>query len=144
MRAPYKHNQRITSIIAAAGAVALVTGAIVFGLAGKEAAAEPDSAQNQQIEAPASLRLGSTLVRAAEDGGKAVNLTLDDGPDPRWTPKALELLEAHGAKATFCLTGPNTKKHPDLVKEITSAGTSTPATSTGPARTPSSAPCRTS
>ncbi|MFE9565080.1 polysaccharide deacetylase family protein [Streptomyces sp. NPDC006487] len=122
MRAPYKHNQRITAVIAAAGAVALVTGALVVGLAGEEAVAEPDSAQNQQIGAPAPLRVGSALVRAAEDGGKVVNLTLDDGPDPKWTPKALELLETHGAKATFCLTGPNAKKHPGLVKEITAAG----------------------
>ncbi|MCJ0868046.1 polysaccharide deacetylase family protein [Streptomyces sp. AP-93] len=121
MRAPYKHNQRITAVVAAAGAVALITGAIVFGLAGEEAVAEPDSAPNQQVGAPAPLQVGSALTRAAEDGGKVVNLTLDDGPDPRWTPKALGLLEAHGAKATFCLTGPNAKKHPDLVKEIMDA-----------------------
>ncbi|MFF3210704.1 polysaccharide deacetylase family protein [Streptomyces sp. NPDC002886] len=122
MRAPYKHNQRITAVIAAAGAVALITGSIVVGLAGEDAAAEPDSAKNQQIEAPAPLQVGSALTRTAADGGKVVNLTLDDGPDPRWTPKALELLKAHEAKATFCLTGPNAKKHPDLVKEIVSAG----------------------
>ncbi|MER5486796.1 polysaccharide deacetylase family protein [Streptomyces sp. NPDC002812] len=111
MRAPYKHNQRITAVIAAAGAVALITGSIVLGLAGKDAAAEPDASQNQQIETPAPLMAGSALTRAAEDGGKVVNLTLDDGPDPKWTPKALELLEAHDAKATFCLTGPNAQKH---------------------------------
>ncbi|MGW1773752.1 hypothetical protein [Streptomyces sp. NPDC002104] len=58
MRAPYKHNQRITAVIAAAGAVALITGSIVLGLAGKEAAAEPGSARHQQIEAPASLQVG--------------------------------------------------------------------------------------
>lgn len=118
MRVPHKHNQRITGVIAAAGAVALITGAIVLGLAGDgTATAETDSAQDQQVEAPAPLRVGSALTRAAEDEGKVVNLTLDDDPDPRWTPKALELLEANEAKAAFCLTGPNARKHPDLVKE---------------------------
>ncbi|MFE4260006.1 hypothetical protein [Streptomyces sp. NPDC056883] len=59
MRAPYKHNQRITAVIAAAGAVALITGSIVLGLAGEDAAAQPDASQNQQIEAPAPLTAGS-------------------------------------------------------------------------------------
>lgn len=120
MHAPRKHNKRITAV-AAAGAMALLTGAIVLGAAGKEETA-PDSAKNQVMEAPARLKVGSALVRAAEDEGKVVNVTLDDGPDPKWTPKALELLKEHGAKATFCLTGPNAKKHPDLVKEIVEAG----------------------
>lgn len=53
MRAPHKHNQRITAVIAAAAAVALITGAVVFGLAEEEATAEPDSAKNSQIGAPA-------------------------------------------------------------------------------------------
>ncbi|WP_407839485.1 hypothetical protein ACE1OC_28970 [Streptomyces sp. DSM 116496] len=69
MRAPYKHNQRITAVIAAAGAVALITGSIVLGLAGEDAAAEPDATQNQQIEAPAPLMVCSALTRTAEDGG---------------------------------------------------------------------------
>ncbi|MET9857306.1 hypothetical protein ABZY57_30805 [Streptomyces sp. NPDC006450] len=68
MRAPYKHNQRITAVIAAAGAVALITGTIVFGLAEHEAVAEPDSVQNQQVEAPAPLQAGSAPGRAAEPG----------------------------------------------------------------------------
>ncbi|MGW6709140.1 polysaccharide deacetylase family protein [Streptomyces sp. NPDC054956] len=121
MRAPHKHHRRITAVVAAAGAFALLTGAIALGAAEEEATA-PDSAKNQVIEAPARLRVGSDLVRAAEEEGKVVNITLDDGPDPKWTPKALELLREHGAKATFCLTGPNAQKHPDLVNEMVAAG----------------------
>ncbi|MFI5864532.1 hypothetical protein [Streptomyces sp. NPDC051546] len=77
MRAPYKHNQRITAVIAAAGAVALITGSIVLGLAGHGAAAEqhPARNQNQQIEAPAPLRaapaartLEELLPRPEEQG----------------------------------------------------------------------------
>ncbi|MFD5149304.1 hypothetical protein [Streptomyces sp. NPDC058401] len=68
MRAPYKHNQRIRAVIAAAGAVALINGSIVLGLTGHGAAAEPDPVQKQQIEAPAPPRVGPALVRAAEGG----------------------------------------------------------------------------
>lgn len=27
-----------------------------------------------------------TIAHASESGGDAVNITIDDGPDPRWTP----------------------------------------------------------
>ncbi|MGW1659212.1 polysaccharide deacetylase family protein [Streptomyces atratus] len=62
------------------------------------------------------------IVRESEDDGKSVNLTLDDGPDPRWTQKALELLKRYKAKAVFCLTGPNAAAHPDLVRRIVAEG----------------------
>ncbi|MGW5116079.1 polysaccharide deacetylase family protein [Streptomyces noursei] len=62
------------------------------------------------------------IVRESEDDGKAVNLTLDDGPDPRWTPQVLELLKRYKAKAVFCLTGPNAVAHPDLVRRIVAEG----------------------
>ncbi|MFE9934635.1 polysaccharide deacetylase family protein [Streptomyces sp. NPDC005533] len=55
------------------------------------------------------------IVRESEEAGNAVNLTMDDGPDPR-------LLADHGAKAVFCMTGPNARAHPDLVKRVVAAG----------------------
>ncbi|WP_330296091.1 hypothetical protein [Streptomyces sp. NBC_00503] len=82
MHAPRKHNQRITAVLAAAGAMALLTGAMVLGAAGQEAMApDADSAQHQVIEAPARLKASSALLHTAEDEGQAViNVTLDDGP----------------------------------------------------------------
>ncbi|MCC3770239.1 polysaccharide deacetylase family protein [Streptomyces sp. UNOC14_S4] len=67
-------------------------------------------------------RVSDEIVRTSEDPGKTVNLTFDDGPDPTWTPKVLALLEQYGAKATFCMIGPNAEKHPDLVKKVVAAG----------------------
>ncbi|MFD7106019.1 polysaccharide deacetylase family protein [Streptomyces celluloflavus] len=72
--------------------------------------------------APLAPAVDMAIVRDSEDDGKTVNLTLDDGPDPRWTPKALELLKRYKAKAVFCLTGPNAAAHPDLVKRIVAEG----------------------
>ncbi|MEP2774318.1 MAG: polysaccharide deacetylase family protein [Luteolibacter sp.] len=51
-------------------------------------------------------------------GGKGIWLTLDDGPDPETTPAVLDLLDAHGAKATFFLIGERAAKYPELVREI--------------------------
>lgn len=49
-------------------------------------------------------------------------LTIDDGPDPEDTPRLLELLAAHGARATFFVIGQNAAAHPELVRAIAAAG----------------------
>ena len=54
--------------------------------------------------------------------GRDVWLTIDDGPDPEDTPRILELLAAHGARATFFVIGRNAAAHPGLVRMIVAAG----------------------
>jgi len=49
-------------------------------------------------------------------------LTFDDGPDPVYTPKLLDLLAKHGVKATFFVLGSKAEKHPDLVRRIHEEG----------------------
>ena len=49
-------------------------------------------------------------------------MTFDDGPHPIYTPKVLELLKKHRAKASFFLIGENLKKHPYLVERILDEG----------------------
>jgi chitooligosaccharide deacetylase len=46
---------------------------------------------------------------------RLVALTFDDGPDPAFTPKVLDLLHQRGARATFFLVGVNARAYPDLV-----------------------------
>ncbi len=53
---------------------------------------------------------------------RAVALTFDDGPDPRWTPRVLDVLAAHGARATFFLIGRRAAAAPDVVRAIADAG----------------------
>jgi spore germination protein YaaH/peptidoglycan/xylan/chitin deacetylase (PgdA/CDA1 family) len=45
-----------------------------------------------------------------------VALTFDDGPDGRWTPKILDVLNAKHAPATFFVIGQNMQARPDLVE----------------------------
>lgn len=51
-----------------------------------------------------------------------VALTFDDGPDPVFTPRILEVLARHGARATFFVLGARAEKHPALVRQIRDAG----------------------
>lgn len=53
---------------------------------------------------------------------REVWLTIDDGPDPEDTPRILELLAAHGARATFFVIGENAAQHPELIRAILAAG----------------------
>jgi len=51
-----------------------------------------------------------------------VALTFDDGPDPTFTPQVLDLLAAHGVKATFCVIGSRARDYPDLIRRIVAEG----------------------
>jgi len=49
-------------------------------------------------------------------------LTIDDGPDEEDTPRILDLLDRHGARATFFLIGERAERFPQLVSEILRRG----------------------
>ncbi|MFE2685867.1 glycosyltransferase [Streptomyces mirabilis] len=49
-------------------------------------------------------------------------LTFDDGPDPTWTPKVLDVLKKHHAHAVFFVTGTMTSRNPELVKRMVEEG----------------------
>lgn len=53
---------------------------------------------------------------------KKLYLTFDDGPDPESTPRILDILDAHGAKATFFCTGSKVLASPALFARIASEG----------------------
>ncbi len=49
---------------------------------------------------------------------KSVAITFDDGPDPNFTPRILDVLKAKGVKATFFLIGSQAQKDPGLTRRI--------------------------
>ncbi|MER6627264.1 glycosyltransferase [Streptomyces sp. NPDC000987] len=49
-------------------------------------------------------------------------LTFDDGPDPTWTPKVLDVLKEHHAHAVFFVTGTMASRYPDLVRRMVDEG----------------------
>ncbi|MFI1168096.1 polysaccharide deacetylase family protein [Streptomyces sp. NPDC020801] len=62
------------------------------------------------------------IAHASDRGARGVNITIDDGPDPVWTPQVLKVLKDYGVKATFCMVGTQAQAHPDLVKAVVAAG----------------------
>ncbi|HKW94952.1 MAG TPA: polysaccharide deacetylase family protein [Methylomirabilota bacterium] len=52
----------------------------------------------------------------------AVALTFDDGPDPDWTPRVLEILERADVRGTFFLIGRRAQREPALARRIAEAG----------------------
>ncbi len=69
---------------------------------------------------PASQIFGKTLIAPLLPGELA--LTFDDGPNPAWTPRLLEILARHDVRATFFLVGSFAQAEPDLVRQVVAAG----------------------
>ena len=68
------------------------------------------------------LEVSGPTVRSAGPGRREVALTFDDGPDPRWTPEVLDVLDRHGIKATFFVTGSRVASHPGIVRRAVAEG----------------------
>jgi peptidoglycan/xylan/chitin deacetylase (PgdA/CDA1 family) len=52
----------------------------------------------------------------------AIALTIDDGPDPHYTPKVLRLLDRYRMQASFCVVGVHAEAYPKLIRDIARAG----------------------
>lgn len=53
---------------------------------------------------------------------KLIAFTFDDGPDPTWTPRVLDVLAEHGAKGTFFVVGERAAAHPEIIARIAREG----------------------
>jgi peptidoglycan/xylan/chitin deacetylase (PgdA/CDA1 family) len=69
---------------------------------------------------PGSRLFGEALVAPSRPGELA--LTFDDGPNPAWTPRLLEVLAGHDVQATFFLLGKFAEAEPELVRQIVAGG----------------------
>jgi peptidoglycan/xylan/chitin deacetylase (PgdA/CDA1 family) len=71
------------------------------------------------------IRSASPLFRSVvsvHTTSPVVVLTLDDGPDPEWTPRILDELARRGATATFFVLLTRTRAHPELLRRIVAEG----------------------
>ena len=69
---------------------------------------------------PASQIFGWALTAPPRPGELA--LTFDDGPNPAWTPRLLDVLNTHNIRATFFLVGRYAEAEPELTRRIVTAG----------------------
>ena len=73
---------------------------------------------------PRSTLLGPNWTRLpdAAAGRREIAITLDDGPDPRITPRVLDLLDEREAKATFFCIGERVQRCGELAREMVRRG----------------------
>lgn len=73
---------------------------------------------------PRSTLLGPNWIRlpAGSMERGEIAITIDDGPDPEVTPRVLEILDAHGAVASFFCIGSQAAQHPEICREIVKRG----------------------
>jgi cellulose synthase/poly-beta-1,6-N-acetylglucosamine synthase-like glycosyltransferase/peptidoglycan/xylan/chitin deacetylase (PgdA/CDA1 family) len=88
-----------------------------------------ESEVGDQAGVPAAIRAGGPIINTT--GGqessnrlpaRTIALTFDDGPDPMWTPKVLEVLKDNDAHGTFFVVGSQVARNPELTRKITAAG----------------------
>ena len=94
--------------------------------------AEPDGAVQPLGQAgavPRSILQGGAVIDAGPGQPRSVSpatrtlaLTFDDGPDPVWTPRVLDVLKAQHVKATFFVVGTAVAAHPELARRIVAEG----------------------
>jgi cellulose synthase/poly-beta-1,6-N-acetylglucosamine synthase-like glycosyltransferase/peptidoglycan/xylan/chitin deacetylase (PgdA/CDA1 family) len=61
-------------------------------------------------------------VRSFHLPARTIVLTFDDGPDPTWTPRILQVLRRYRVSATFFVVGAQVRKHPQIVEQMLRAG----------------------
>ncbi|MGW5246799.1 polysaccharide deacetylase family protein, partial [Streptomyces sp. NPDC004129] len=60
----------------------------------------------------------ATSAHTARVKARTIALTFDDGPDPTWTPRVLDVLRRNHVHATFFVVGTQVVAHPELVRRI--------------------------
>lgn len=65
---------------------------------------------------------GRSNPEEVDEMAPMVALTFDDGPNPEYTERILNVLQENYSKATFFVVGTNAEKYPDILKMVASAG----------------------
>ncbi|MFB4299797.1 bifunctional polysaccharide deacetylase/glycosyltransferase family 2 protein [Actinomadura sp. NTSP31] len=105
--------------------VLLLLDGYAHGAVGEAPRADPA----RPVPAPRAVTSGGPVINMA--GGtphalrmpaKTIALTFDDGPDPVWTPRILEVLRRRGAHATFFAVGAHVAANPGLTRRVLREG----------------------
>ena len=84
--------------------------------------------QGPSRQVPSAVSAGGPVISATGLPGTAqvrprtIALTFDDGPDPVWTPKILEVLRRNDVHATFFVVGTQIAAHPEILRQIVADG----------------------
>jgi cellulose synthase/poly-beta-1,6-N-acetylglucosamine synthase-like glycosyltransferase/peptidoglycan/xylan/chitin deacetylase (PgdA/CDA1 family) len=111
-------------VLVAVLVVALLVALLVQGYARRQVARSTTVAPGAPAPAPPGslLSLSGGELRQTSPPSMTVALTFDDGPDPRWTPKILDLLREKNVPATFFVVGTEAVSYPALVRRELAEG----------------------
>jgi len=84
--------------------------------------APPPPSSPAPVGIPVQRKPRYVVPASAAHGTKVVALTLDDGPDPAYTPEVLKILRKHDVTATFFVIGRSAAAHPDVIRSIVADG----------------------
>ncbi|MFB9236671.1 glycosyltransferase [Plantactinospora siamensis] len=116
--------------VAVCGSVLVLAGLLLFeAYVSSSFAPDVQAGVGDQDAVPAVISSGGPIIDAtgAEPRSfrlppKTIALTFDDGPDPVWTPRVLDVLRRHGVPATFFVIGSEVVRHPRLARRIVADG----------------------
>ncbi|MEU6894767.1 polysaccharide deacetylase family protein [Streptomyces sp. NPDC046557] len=114
-------RRRAASAVAAT-VLGLLTTAVSPAAAATDGSAGHRPAAHDVESARSAARIPLGISRLAQGPGHDVAITIDDGPDPRWTPQVLQVLRENHVKATFCMIGTRAQKYPALVRAVAADG----------------------
>jgi len=69
-----------------------------------------------------SRNLSPFVLRKGSGEERKIALTFDDGPNPRYTPRVLDILKDYQVPAGFFLVGERAARHPELVRRMLQEG----------------------
>ena len=131
-RIPTRRRRRSAARMLSALAALLLIGTVALVEVYADAGFSPDgttprSTADQRV--PAAVRDGGPVIdlsggspRSYRLPPKTVALTFDDGPDPAWTPKILDVLARQHVPATFFVVGTEVARHPELARRLVREG----------------------
>ncbi|WOV84838.1 polysaccharide deacetylase family protein [Sporosarcina jeotgali] len=74
------------------------------------------------VAATLFIRTTSIGIRKKVRNGNGIVLTFDDGPNPLYTPKLLDLLAHHTIKAVFFVVGEHAENNPEIIQRMHEEG----------------------
>lgn len=83
---------------------------------------EPVTSDTETVDVITETSDAETTETLPPVDEKVVYLTFDDGPSKKYTEAILDMLNAHGIKATFFVIGQNAKRYPSIVQRIVDEG----------------------
>ncbi|MFC3573626.1 glycosyltransferase [Streptomyces yaanensis] len=97
----------------------------MFGIASDEATGprgHNGAVPSQVVHGGPVIANAATSAHTARVKARTIALTFDDGPDPVWTPRILDVLRRNHVNATFFVVGTQVVAHPELVRRIITDG----------------------